>query len=63
MANIKCNVSTCKYNKDSECCAESVMVNSIRPGCTSKEGTYCDAYEKKDDFGKCITTDGRSCWD
>jgi hypothetical protein len=39
------------------------MVNAIRPGCTSKEGTYCDAYERRDDGGKCITTDGRSCWD
>ncbi|WP_422443604.1 DUF1540 domain-containing protein [Thermoanaerobacterium sp. DL9XJH110] len=63
MANIKCNVSTCKNNKDNECRAESVMVNAIRPGCTSKEGTYCDAYERRDDGGKCITTDGRSCWD
>ncbi|MDI3481335.1 MAG: hypothetical protein PWQ97_990 [Tepidanaerobacteraceae bacterium] len=63
MANIKCNVSTCKYNKDNECCAKNVMVNSIRQGCTSKEGTYCDAYEKNDYYDKSNATDGNSCWD
>ncbi|MCR4431561.1 MAG: DUF1540 domain-containing protein [Tepidanaerobacteraceae bacterium] len=63
MARIKCNVSTCKYNRDNECCAENVMVNSIRPECTSKEGTYCDAYEKNDYLGKSTTADKISCWD
>ncbi|TYP56688.1 DUF1540 domain-containing protein [Thermosediminibacter litoriperuensis] len=65
MPNLKCNVTTCKYNNNRECCAENVMVNAIRPTCTSKEGTYCDAYTRKDDQagGTCITTDGKSCWD
>lgn len=62
MAKVKCNVTTCKYNNNNDCCSENLMVNAIRPECSSKEGTYCDAYEKRDDTGKCITTDGRSCW-
>jgi hypothetical protein len=62
MQNLKCNVTTCKYNQSSQCCAENVMVNAIRPGCTSKEGTYCEAYEKSDLNEKCRSTDGQSCW-
>jgi hypothetical protein len=46
MRNLKCNVATCKYNQSNQCCAESIIVNAIRPGCASKEGTYCEAYEK-----------------
>lgn len=65
MPNLKCNVTTCKYNRNLECCAENVMVNAIRPNCTSKEGTYCDAYTRKDatDGGTCAGGDNRFCWD
>ena len=31
------------HNQNSRCCAENVMVKAIRPGCASKEGTYCEA--------------------
>jgi len=62
MPKVKCNVTTCKYNNNNECLSENLMVNAIRPGCSSKEGTYCDAYEKKDDIGSGITTN-RSFWD
>ncbi len=62
MQNLKCNVATCKYNQNSRCCAENVMVKAIRPGCASKEGTYCEAYEKGESKEKCGLTDGQSCW-
>lgn len=62
MADIKCSVPTCKYNKENCCQAESVMVNAIRPGCTSKEGTFCEAYERNDTPESCNTSKGTSCW-
>ena len=34
MATIKCNVSTCKYNKNCQCNAENVVVNAVRPECS-----------------------------
>ncbi|MGB9813700.1 MAG: DUF1540 domain-containing protein [Thermovenabulum sp.] len=52
MPELRCNVTSCKYNKDNFCCAESVMVNAIRPGCSSKEGTYCNAFEHKSTYNE-----------
>jgi hypothetical protein len=63
MARVKCNVSTCKYNNNNGCCSENLMVNAIRPGCTSKEGTYCDGYERRDDSEIRTSTDRRSFWE
>ncbi|KYO67809.1 DUF1540 domain-containing protein [Thermovenabulum gondwanense] len=50
MPEIRCNVASCRYNRDNVCHAESVLVNAIRPGCSSKEGTYCDAFEHRNSY-------------
>ncbi|HHY04690.1 MAG TPA: DUF1540 domain-containing protein [Thermoanaerobacterales bacterium] len=63
MATIKCNVSTCKYNKNCQCNAENVVVNAVRPECSFKEGTYCNAYERNTTKSNSNKSEGIYFWD
>lgn len=48
MAELKCGVDTCTYNKESLCCKGDIMVGGSN-ACESKE-TCCDSFrERKED--------------
>jgi|GEM_PF-1169443 len=48
---IKCTVINCQYNKDQECHAEGIEVNTDHPWptATSSVGTACETFKPKDE--------------
>ena len=48
MAELKCGVDNCSYNKDKCCCKGDIMVGGKHAGCCTD--TCCESFaQKKDD--------------